>query len=144
MVAKLIGDIITGDTNEPDVFQSTVPTVGGLLDSITVGIAIAARTKPIMVQAQPAINTGTVTSGKISLKPADRDALRSFVTSSMPFGLIFPNLKKNIIIANIQYFSIEMIDYENIIGEPDLLIPLVCPYRHSVRCDSCYHCIHEV
>jgi AP-5 complex subunit mu-1 len=87
MVAKLIGDIIMGDMNEPDVILSTVPTVGGLLDSITVGITIAARTKPITVQAQPAIATGTVASGKIALKPADKDALRSFVTSSMPFGL---------------------------------------------------------
>lgn len=97
MVAKTIGDMVTGDTNEPDVFLSTAPTGGGLLDSLTVGIGIAARAKPISVQAQAAVppvaaapgttTSAAVASGKISLKTADKDALRSFISSSMPFGI---------------------------------------------------------
>lgn len=97
LVAMTIGDIVIGDANEPDVFVSTVPTGGGLLDTLTTQIGIAARAKPISVQAQAAspptsANPGTASSlavagGKTVLKAADKDALRSFISSSMPFGI---------------------------------------------------------
>ncbi|KAH7279226.1 hypothetical protein KP509_37G011400 [Ceratopteris richardii] len=97
LVAKTIGDIIIGDMSEPEVFVSTVPTGGGLLDTLTVQMGITARAKPISVQAQAATSTTTsnpgaasslsVSGGKTILKAADKEALRTFISSSMPFGI---------------------------------------------------------
>ncbi|MCO5584390.1 hypothetical protein L7F22_038316 [Adiantum nelumboides] len=111
LVAKTIGDIIIGDANEPDVFVNTVPVGGGLLDTLTVQIGIAARAKPISVQAQAAppptsASPGTASSlavagGKTVLKAADKDALRSFISSSMPFGI--PLFLAASTIASIRY-----------------------------------------
>lgn len=96
VVAKSIGNLITGDANEPEVFLSTTPSGGGLLDTLTVGIGITgitARAKPAGTGAAPAVaaTSGTATSasvaaGRISLKAADKDTLRNFISSSMPFG----------------------------------------------------------
>lgn len=96
VVAKAIGDLITGDTTEPEVFLSTAPSGGGLLDSLTVGIGISSRTKPVTVPVAAGASTaaamsGTATStamggGKNLMKALDKDALRNFISSSMPFG----------------------------------------------------------
>ncbi|KAB2599509.1 AP-5 complex subunit mu [Pyrus ussuriensis x Pyrus communis] len=70
MVAHAIGDIISGDVVEPDAS----PSVGGLLDSLTGSIGISS----ISSRAKP---TGS--------RPLDNDALRTFISSSMPFGWCF-------------------------------------------------------
>lgn len=93
MVAHVIGDIITGDIVEPEVAVSASPSVGGLLDSLTGSIGISARAKPIptSVPASPA-STGSVSGLGISDAPKagsralDKDALQTFISSSMPFG----------------------------------------------------------
>ncbi|KAL2928900.1 AP-5 complex subunit mu [Bienertia sinuspersici] len=96
MVAHVIGDIIMGDIVEPEIAVSASPSVGGLLDSLTgsIGISgISARGKPAPASvaaspASPASLVGSVMSDaqKAGSKPVDKDALQSFVSSSMPFG----------------------------------------------------------
>nr|GMD83538.1 AP-5 complex subunit mu [Ipomoea batatas] len=96
MVAHMIGDVITGDVTEPEIVISASPSVGGLLDSLTgsIGISgISARAKPV---ASPAAAPTVSSSGiggamaadgpKIGLRPLDKDAVRSFISSAMPFG----------------------------------------------------------
>ncbi|PRQ38951.1 putative Mu domain-containing protein [Rosa chinensis] len=106
MAAHAIGDIITGDVVEPEVVVNASPSVGGLLDSLTgsIGISsISSRAKPIaapVASSSPTSSavTGTVTSdaNKTGSRPLDKDALRTFISSSMPFGtlmdLSFPNI----------------------------------------------------
>ncbi|KAM1380147.1 hypothetical protein ACFX2I_021915 [Malus domestica] len=106
MVAHAIGDIIIGDVAEPEVVVSASPSVGGLLDSLTgsIGISsISSRAKPVaapVASSTPSgiAATGTVTSDalKTGSRPLDKDALRTFISSSMPFGtpldLSFPNI----------------------------------------------------
>jgi len=95
MVANVIGDIITGDITEPEIAVSASP-VGGLFDSLTgsIGISgISARAKPAApsVAASPT-SAGALAGSLISDTPKagsrglDRDALQSFISSSMPFG----------------------------------------------------------
>ncbi|KAF6145222.1 hypothetical protein GIB67_041417 [Kingdonia uniflora] len=96
MVAHAIGDVITGELVEPDVVASSSPSVGGLLDSLTgsIGISsISVRAKPVAAPVAAPTASGTAITGvvlsdptKTSSKPADKDALRTFLTSSMPFG----------------------------------------------------------
>ncbi|XP_027919027.1 AP-5 complex subunit mu isoform X2 [Vigna unguiculata] len=93
MVAHAIGDIITGDTVEPEVIVSAAPSVGGLFDSLTGSIGISSRAKPVtppVTSASPSITSvpGSVTGDapKIGSRPLDKDALRTFINSSMPFG----------------------------------------------------------
>lgn len=92
MVALAIGDVITGDVVEPDVLVSASPSVGGLLDSLTgsIGISgISARAKPVAspsTSATPSSNTVAGTLNSDVPRPLDKDALRSFISSSMPFG----------------------------------------------------------
>ncbi|KAK6913853.1 Mu homology domain [Dillenia turbinata] len=94
MVAHAIGDIISGDMVEPEIVVSASP-VGGLLDSLTGSIGIAgmsARPKPVAapvaVSAAGAVVMGAIASDapKIGSRPLDKDALRTFISSSMPFG----------------------------------------------------------
>lgn len=91
MVALAIGDVITGDVVEPDVLVSASPSVGGLLDSLTgsIGISgISARAKPVASPSTSATPSNTV-AGTLNSdvpRPLDKDALRSFISSSMPFG----------------------------------------------------------
>ncbi|KAH0992387.1 hypothetical protein GBA52_003870 [Prunus armeniaca] len=106
MVAHAIGDIITGDVGEPEVVVSASPSVGGLLDSLTgsIGISsISSRAKPVaapVASSTPSSGavTGTVTSDahRTGSRTLDKDALRTFISSSMPFGtpldLSFPNI----------------------------------------------------
>ncbi|CAI0466484.1 unnamed protein product [Linum tenue] len=96
MVAHAIGDIITGDVVEPEVVVSASPSVGGLLDSLTgsIGITgIAARAKPVAAPVAAATPSGTAAAGSIASdapkagsKPLDKDVLRYFINSAMPFG----------------------------------------------------------
>lgn len=92
MVALAIGDVITGDAVEPDVLVSASPSVGGLLDSLTgsMGISgISARAKPVASPSSsvnPSTNTVAGALNSDAPRPLDKDALRSFISSSMPFG----------------------------------------------------------
>ena len=100
MVAHAIGDVITGDVVEPEVVVNASPTVGGLLDSLTgsIGISsISARAKPVAAPVAILTTSGTAVGGaalsdapKINSRLADKDALRTFISSSLPFGLYFP------------------------------------------------------
>ncbi|KAL3577687.1 hypothetical protein D5086_019191 [Populus alba] len=96
MVAHAIGDIIVGDVVDPDVVVNAAPSVGGLLDSLTgsIGIAgISSRAKPVaapVASATPssAASIGTLTADtpKLGSRPLDKDTLRNFISSAMPFG----------------------------------------------------------
>ncbi|KAJ0975683.1 hypothetical protein J5N97_017648 [Dioscorea zingiberensis] len=96
MVAHTVGDIIAGDTVEPEVIVGSTPSVGGLLDSLTgsIGISgISARAKPVSAPvvastASGASSVGAVISDipKSTTRPIDKDALRTFISSAMPFG----------------------------------------------------------
>ncbi|KAG5554868.1 hypothetical protein RHGRI_012436 [Rhododendron griersonianum] len=94
MVAHAVGDVVAGDTPEPEVVVSVSPSVGGLLDSLTgsIGISgISARAKPAAAPV-PASSTsstalgGAVASDAPNSRPLDKDTLRNFISSSMPFG----------------------------------------------------------
>ncbi|XP_008793659.2 AP-5 complex subunit mu isoform X2 [Phoenix dactylifera] len=96
MVAHTVGDIVAGDVQDPEVVVSSSPSVGGLLDSLTgsIGIpSISARAKP--VAAPVAASTTSVASAagnvvidapKSTFRPIDKEVLRTFISSSMPFG----------------------------------------------------------
>lgn len=99
MVAHAIGDIVSGDLVDPEVVVSSSPSVGGLLDSLTgsIGItSISARAKPIAAPVAASVTSGSSTVGyiisdapKTTSRPVDKDVLRSFISSSMPFGRYF-------------------------------------------------------
>lgn len=99
MVGHAIGDIITGDTAEPEVVVSAGPSVGGLFDSLTgsIGISgISSRAKPVAAPVASSAPTNPAVSGsvaadapKLGSRPLDKDALRTFISSSMPFGWYF-------------------------------------------------------
>ncbi|XP_073119082.1 AP-5 complex subunit mu isoform X2 [Henckelia pumila] len=96
IVAHTFGDIITGESMEPEVVAVASPSVGGLLDSLTgsIGISgISARPKPPAAPTAASTVSGTAMSGasmsdvpKIGFRPLDKDLLRSFISSAMPFG----------------------------------------------------------
>ncbi|KAJ4845712.1 AP-5 complex subunit mu [Turnera subulata] len=96
MVAHAVGDVIAGDVVDPEVVVSAAPSVGGLLDSLTgsIGISgISSRAKPVASPVTPLTPTGNAAIGaaladapKIGLKPLDKDALRTFLSSAIPFG----------------------------------------------------------
>lgn len=92
MVAHALGDIVTGDTPEPEVVVSA-PSVGGLLDSLTGSMGITGRPKPVVAQVPVSTVANAVSSGaatleapKIGSRPFDKEALRTFIITSMPFG----------------------------------------------------------
>lgn len=115
MVAHAIGDIITGDVVEPEVVVSASPSVGGLLDSLTgsIGISgISSRAKPVaapVVSSAPsgAAVVGTVASDapKLGSRPLEKDALRSFISSAMPFGTPVDLSYSNIVAIKVNGFS---------------------------------------
>lgn len=96
MVAHAIGDMISGDAVEPEVVVNASPSVGGLLDSLTgsIGISgIASRAKPVAAPVAASAPSGTAVAGsiasdipKLGSRPLDKDAIRSFISSAMPFG----------------------------------------------------------
>ncbi|MCL7044502.1 hypothetical protein MKW94_028042, partial [Papaver nudicaule] len=94
MVAHTIGDVITGDSVEPEVLASVAPSVGGLLDSLTGSIGIPSMTTraktvaaPVAIPNSSGAVSGSATSdnSKISSRLADRDALCTFITNALPF-----------------------------------------------------------
>ncbi|XP_058211380.1 AP-5 complex subunit mu [Rhododendron vialii] len=91
MVAHAVGDVVAGDTPEPEVVVNVSPSVGGLLDSLTGSIGISGRAKPAAAPV-PASSTsstalgGAVASDAPNSRPLDKDTLRNFISSSMPFG----------------------------------------------------------
>ncbi|GMH29276.1 hypothetical protein Nepgr_031119 [Nepenthes gracilis] len=115
MVAHVVGDIITGDTAEPEVVVSASPSVGGLLDSLTgsIGISgISARSKPVVTPTagstpSSAAIAGSVASDvpKIGSRLLDKDALHTFLSSSMPFGTPLDLSYSNISAIKINGFS---------------------------------------
>lgn len=111
MIAHAIGDIITGDTAEPEVIVSAAPSVGGLFDSLTGSIGISSRAKPVAppVASSPlsAAAPGSVSADtpKIGSKPLDKDALRTFISSSMPFGTPLDLNYSNIFTIKVNGFS---------------------------------------
>lgn len=96
MVAHAVGDIVTGDVVEPEVVVSQSPSVGGLLDSLTgsIGISgISSRAKPVAAPVASSTPAGAAAIGalasdvpKSGSRLLDKDALRSFISSAMPFG----------------------------------------------------------
>ncbi|KAA3454472.1 AP-5 complex subunit mu-like [Gossypium australe] len=96
MVAHAVGDIVTGDVVEPEVVVSQSPSVGGLLDSLTgsIGISgISSRAKPVAAPVASSTPAGAAAMGalasdvpKSGSRLLDKDALRSFISSAMPFG----------------------------------------------------------
>ncbi|KAH6808817.1 clathrin adaptor complexes medium subunit family protein [Perilla frutescens var. frutescens] len=95
-VAQTIGDIVVGEAVEPEVVVAASPSVGGLLDSLTgsIGISsISARSKPVAAPVAASTLSGTAVTGaamsdapKMGSRPLDKDVLRSFISSAMPFG----------------------------------------------------------
>ncbi|KAH6816519.1 clathrin adaptor complexes medium subunit family protein [Perilla frutescens var. frutescens] len=95
-VAQTIGDIVVGEAMEPEVVVAASPSVGGLLDSLTgsIGISsISARSKPVAAPVAASTLSGTAVTGaamadapKMGSRPLDKDVLRSFISSAMPFG----------------------------------------------------------
>ncbi|KAK9079865.1 hypothetical protein SSX86_001538 [Deinandra increscens subsp. villosa] len=103
MVAHVLGDIITLDLPEPEVVVSAGPSVGGLLDSLTGSIGISARPKPVAPPVAASTNSTAIGGGsstsdlpKIGPRNPDKDALRSFISTAMPFGtpldISYPNI----------------------------------------------------
>ncbi|KAE9609573.1 hypothetical protein Lal_00006458 [Lupinus albus] len=93
MIAHAIGDIITGDTVEPEVIVTAAPSVGGLFDSLTGSIGISSRAKPVAAPVTSSSPSSAATPGSVTAdalktgsRPLDKDALRTFISSSMPFG----------------------------------------------------------
>ncbi|XP_057868146.2 AP-5 complex subunit mu isoform X2 [Cryptomeria japonica] len=98
MVAQALGDVVTGEVLEPEMIVNPPPSVGGLLDSLTgsMGITgIAARAKPVaaplpVTATVSSAATGTIASdlsgSKGSSRSVDKDGLRNFISSSIPFG----------------------------------------------------------
>ncbi|EPS60091.1 hypothetical protein M569_14712, partial [Genlisea aurea] len=92
-VAVTVGDVVLGDSSEPEIVVSTSTTVGGLLDSLTGGIGISSRTKPVAAPASASTSSGSAVraavisdSIKTGSKLVDKDLLTSFIRSALPFG----------------------------------------------------------
>lgn len=112
MIAHAIGDIITGDTVEPEVIINAAPSVGGLFDSLTGSIGISSRAKPVAPQSASSSPLGTTGPGsatadtpKMGSRPLDKDALRTFISSSMPFGTPLDLNYSNIFSIKVNGFS---------------------------------------
>ncbi|AEC07071.1 clathrin adaptor complexes medium subunit family protein [Arabidopsis thaliana] len=93
MVAHAFGDIISGDTVEPEVVVSVSPSVGGLFDSLTGSIGISSRAKPVAAPVASSNPSGAAITGatasdapKAGSRLLDRDLLRNFIATAMPFG----------------------------------------------------------
>ncbi|CAI9289164.1 unnamed protein product [Lactuca saligna] len=113
MVAHVLGDIITSDFQEPEVIGNAASSVGGLLDSLTGSIGISARPKPVAPPVATSTNSTTGSGGsgasdspKLGPKNPEKDALRSFITSAMPFGTPLDINYSNISIIRNNGFSL--------------------------------------
>ncbi|XVE81989.1 hypothetical protein DITRI_Ditri15bG0111000 [Diplodiscus trichospermus] len=115
MVAHAIAEVVTGDVVEPEVVVSASPSVGGLLDSLTgsIGISgISSRAKPVAAPvASSTPSAASVMGGlasdvpKIGSRILDKDALRSFISSAMPFGTPLDLSYSNILSIKVNGFS---------------------------------------
>ncbi|KAJ3681070.1 hypothetical protein LUZ60_015559 [Juncus effusus] len=105
MVAHTIGDILTGETQEPEVTSaaaSASSAVSGLLDTLTgsIGMAVAPRPKPVSEVTSAATSAGGLA--------VDKDLLRAFINSSMPYGTPLDLNQSNIsLIRNTGFGSTE-------------------------------------
>ena len=93
MVAHSFGDIVSGDTAEPEVVVAASPSVGGLFDSLTGSIGISSRPRPVAaepVAASSSSSGSSITGAAASDAPRggllDEDLLSSFIARAMPFG----------------------------------------------------------
>ncbi|KAF5465591.1 hypothetical protein F2P56_015580 [Juglans regia] len=135
MVAHAIGDIISADVTEPEVVVSASPSVGGLLDSLTgsIGISgISSRAKPVAAPVASSVPSNTAVAGavaadapKIGSRPLDKDALRTFISSSMPFGTPLDLSYSNIFTIKVNGFS------SSDLPPPDLKQPAWKPYLYK-------------
>ncbi|OWM78521.1 hypothetical protein CDL15_Pgr016245 [Punica granatum] len=114
MVTHAIGDIVSGDVVEPEVIVNSSPSVGGLLDSLTgsIGISgISSRPKPGPAPVGSSNTSGTALGGVAADAPRsgsrllDKDALRTFISSSMPFGTPLDLSYTNIFAIKVNGFS---------------------------------------
>ncbi|KAL2643015.1 hypothetical protein R1flu_010602 [Riccia fluitans] len=105
-LAKVLGEVVMGEVAEPEMYINTASTMGGLLDTLAGGMGlssigagisgIGARAKPVTVPVAAAATAvaaaaATATSaivqgGGKGLGKSDKDAVRSFISSAMPFG----------------------------------------------------------
>ncbi|KAE8696801.1 AP-5 complex subunit mu [Hibiscus syriacus] len=133
MVAHAIGDIVTGDVAEPEVVVSQSPSVGGLLDSLTgsIGISGISRAKPVVAPVASSAPSGSTAIGAIApdvpktgSRLLDKDALRTFISSAMPFGTPLDLSYSNI-------FSIKANGFSSLdIPPQDLKQPAWKPYLY--------------
>lgn len=86
MVAHAIGDIVSGDMMEPEIVVNASPTVGGLLDSLTARAKAHAPILASTTSSTAAVGGTIADTQKTGLRPLDKDVLRTFISSSMPFG----------------------------------------------------------
>ncbi|GMI95869.1 hypothetical protein like AT2G20790 [Hibiscus trionum] len=134
MVAHAIGDIVTGDVADPEVVVSQSPSVGGLLDSLTgsIGISGISRAKPVAAPVASSAPSGATAIGalapdvpKSGSRLLDKDALRSFISSAMPFGTPLDLSYSNI-------FSIKANGFSSLdIPPQDLKQPAWKPYLYK-------------
>ncbi|CAM8996700.1 unnamed protein product [Rhodiola kirilowii] len=130
VVGQAVGDIIVGDAAEPEIFVSATPSVGGLLDSLTGGIGIAgisSRTKPVAapLASSTASATGFGSSAFDGSKSVDKEALRTFISSSMPFGTPLDLNYTNISTMKVNGFS------SSDVPPSDLKLPAWKPYLYK-------------
>ncbi|MQM13884.1 hypothetical protein Taro_046810 [Colocasia esculenta] len=146
LVAHSLGDIITGENLDPEVVVSSTPSVGGLLDSLTgsIGISsISARAKPAAASVSSSTTSGSAVSGassdapKSSSRSIDRDALRSFISSSMPFGTPLDLNYANIAAIKLNGFS------SSDVPPLDLKQPAWKPYLYKGK-QRMLFTIHEI
>ncbi|XVF28472.1 hypothetical protein REPUB_Repub15cG0032300 [Reevesia pubescens] len=135
MVAHAIGDIVTGDVVESEVVVSASPSVGVLLDSLTgsIGIlGISSRAKPVAAPVASSTPSGAAVIGalasdvpKIGSGLLDKDVIRSFICSAMPFGTPLDLSYSNI-------FSIKVNGFSSLDMPPqDLKQPAWKPYLYK-------------
>ncbi|XP_020101531.1 AP-5 complex subunit mu isoform X2 [Ananas comosus] len=146
MVAHVLGDIISGDVLDPEVIVGG-SSVGGLLDSLTgsIGISgISARAKPAVAPVSTSSTSGafviggaTLDAPKSTSKPIDKDALRAFISSSMPFGTPIDLSYTNISAIRANGFS------SADIPTADLKQPAWKPYLYKGR-QRILFSIHEI
>lgn len=98
MISQAVMDIIVGDVVEPEIVVNSSPSVGGLLDSLTGGIGltgISSRAKPVAAPLVSSAATGTgpgsfaFDGARSASRMIDKEALRTFIIGSIPFGWYF-------------------------------------------------------
>ncbi|KAF5465590.1 hypothetical protein F2P56_015580 [Juglans regia] len=134
-LSSLLLDLPSITGYEPEVVVSASPSVGGLLDSLTgsIGISgISSRAKPVAAPVASSVPSNTAVAGavaadapKIGSRPLDKDALRTFISSSMPFGTPLDLSYSNIFTIKVNGFS------SSDLPPPDLKQPAWKPYLYK-------------